>query len=154
LDTGSGNNTITVQATTGPLTIGGAIGGTDRVLVGDAGGSVQAIRGALLVEHLGGSTNLPIDNTNDSTSPPNWALRTDGFSGFMDNLAPAEIQYYFITSVDVFGGDGTDIFTISNTLNIPTSLYTGSGQDRVRVQATTGPLEIVGFSGTDNITVG
>src|SRR5262245_55627086 len=63
-----------------------------------------------------------------------------------------------VTGLKVYGGSGGNTFTVANTSNFyfpsATFLYTGSGNDTVNVERTTGRLNVVNPGGQDSVWVG
>jgi Ca2+-binding RTX toxin-like protein len=165
---GSGINTVTVQATTQPLTVGGlgtdtinvqatgaaltidGHGRTDTVTLGSTG-TVQNITGPVAVSNSVGSIALTVDDSADPTGQT--ATLSDSA---LVGLAPAPISYVApdVVSLLVKGGLGGNTFTVSST-STPTTLDSGRGDDVVNVAATdgAGPLTIDGQRGHDIVTI-
>jgi hypothetical protein len=153
LNWGGGNNEINVLATTGALSINPNGTGRAQVRVG-AAGSVQGLQGHLFVEALGTHATLIVEDWAD-TNARAPLLRAVNNTGFINNLAPAEIQYVFLDNVTVYGGSGVNTFTVSNT---PSSiqfiqLFTGNGNDSVGVEQTTSPLGVILGTGNDTVNL-
>jgi hypothetical protein len=169
LSTGTGNDTVNVEATTGALYVQNP-GGQDSVYVGSngsaLGGNVQGINGAVTV--LGpGDTVLTVDDSGDSTGRTatlsNSPFAFGSFIGAVTGLAPAPIEWIpagstdgGVTGLTVYGGSGGNTFTITGTSNFSnaTTLSTGTGNDTVNVEATTGLLSVNNSGGQDSVYVG
>jgi hypothetical protein len=154
LATGSGNNQINVQATTGALTVNDQ-GTQDAVNVGQ-GGSAQGIKGALTVTSTGSHTKLSVDDHLDHTGRVVTMDVANG-SGTITGLAPVTITYpeAAVSSVSVGGGDGGNTFNVQNTAgNATTTINSGAGKNFVNVRRTTGALVVNGQSGPDLVDVG
>jgi autotransporter-associated beta strand protein len=120
--------------------------------VGEPFRGTQGIRGTVTVWNPRGDTRLSVYDGGDLTGR-NVTLPPGTISG----LAPADINYYTyaINSLFVTAGAGGNTFTVTNTAAVyTTTLFTGSGNDTVNVQGTTGPLQIRGGSGDATINVG
>jgi hypothetical protein len=168
LITGTGNDVVNVQGTTGALYVVNP-GGQDSVYVdsnGSApGGNVQGIKGNVFV-YGAGATSLLVDDRGDTT-PCNATLSDVAFaggrSGTITGLAPADISWIptgsatgGVTDLTVFGGSGGNTFTVTNTSAFygSTTLRTGSGNDTVNVEGTTGALRVFNPGGQDSVYVG
>jgi hypothetical protein len=160
LSTGTGDDIVNVEATTGTLYLDNA-GGVDHVYVGSNGsplnGTTQNIHG--FVDAYGaGSTYLYVDDSADSTTQ-----KATLYDGQITGLAPANIAWTptssptgGVVSVLVYGGSGGDTFTVANTSKLYnfTLLSTGTGNDTVNVEATTGALYLDNTGGVDHVYVG
>jgi hypothetical protein len=149
LNSGRGSdNTVNVQATTGPLNVASAdpvgVATTVKVAAGSPG-SVQGMRGVLTVANAsgaGGLIDLVVDDTGDATRHADVRISESVISG----LAPAEIRYTQsnLKGLTVNGGSGGNTYTITNTPSngsfpaLTTTLNTGTGTDTVHVQRTGG----------------
>ena len=162
LSTGSGDDKGFVQASTGPLTVS-STGGADVVTIGNAG-SLQGIKGTVLVQNPPSFTDLIIDGSADTT-PVNATMAIVTISGVQQGritgLTPpsAEIDYVAgdLNSLEVKAGSAGG--TVTNTMSLPGSLHTttldlGAGGYTVNVQGTAGALIINGGSGNDTVKVG
>ncbi len=69
LNTGTGDDAVSVHTTSGPLNINGT-DGRDSVIIGDASYGVQGIYGAVYVSNTVGYTRLTLDDSADSASQP------------------------------------------------------------------------------------
>ncbi len=153
LNSGVGADTVTVQATDGPLKIDGQ-NDADTVTIGNAG-SVQGIKGVVSIANTRGLTALEVDDSADA------AARVATISATaITGLAPAAINYVAndLNALTVNGGAGGNTFTVANTpggAGVPTTtLNSGTGADDVNVEATTGPLTVEGQNGADTVTIG
>jgi hypothetical protein len=150
LNTGTGNDTVGVQATQRSLTINGQ-GGRDQVSLGKQG-NAQGIVGNVSVTNANGSTALTIDDSADQ-APCNATLNATSLQG----LAPGQISWVAacLSSLVIKGGVGGNTFTVFDTPrnNVPvtTTLSTGGGNDTTTVRGAKGPLIINGQAGNDRI---
>jgi hypothetical protein len=168
LSTGTGNDMVNVEATTGALAIANP-GGQDSVYVGSngssLGGNVQGIHGVVLVGGVG-ATALTVDDGGDTTGRAATLSNSPFFGGFLGGvtgLAPASIAWVptssasgGVTGLAVYGGSGGNTFTVTNTSNFfgSTLLNTGTGNDTVNVEGTTGTLTDYNPGGQDTTVVG
>ena len=146
LTAGSGNDSVTIRSTSGPVNFNGN-GGTDLVSVGDAG-SVQGILGAVTL------INPPAYNTiivDDSADPTGRAVTfdnyTDGmgfFFGTIVGLAPAAISYKpgdtSFSGITVNTGYGADAINLANPAYRGILLNTNGGDDSVTIGTLTGSV--------------
>ena len=120
LSTGTGNDTVNVQALQGSLAIYGQ-NGADTVNIGSLapalGGNVSAIGGSVSVANSSGSTTLVVDDSGDTTAR-SAVITNSSISG----LAPGTINYANLSSLTVRtgvgGGNSTNIQSTSVTTNI------------------------------------
>jgi hypothetical protein len=161
LQTGAGNDTVNVLATTGPLYLDGE-NGTDTVTIGSLapglGGTLANIAGPVNVDNSSGGTTLRVDDSGDTVGKT--ATLTDGL---LTGLAPAAISWHPTASttggvnfLDILGGSGGNTFNVANTSNLDfgTRIQTGAGNDKVNVQATTGVFSVYNNAGSDTVTIG
>jgi hypothetical protein len=142
---GSGQNTINVVATGGPVTIesNNSSVGSDIVNV-TFNHSAQNILGPLtLTQQPGtrsGSTALTVDDSSDGLGGKNVTISATALTG----LTPAAIQYSSseLSSFTVDGGAGKNTFTINDPSTSPFTLNLGNGGSTVNIQATAGPVAI------------
>jgi hypothetical protein len=160
LDTGSGSDTVNLKATSGhTLTIQGQAG-FDLVNIGN-NGSLQGIQAEVDVDagpFIGGSNRvqLTVDDSAD-TSARNVSMggapSTPGdfvIAGLIPGdpfdipfTDPIEYGAAHTQFVEVEGGSGSNTYTVTNTIPTgTTSLDTGTGNDPVFVQGTSGQLII------------
>jgi hypothetical protein len=165
-----GADQFNVQATAGALVIDGW-GYPTTVMVGSqapvAGGTLANIKGAISIDpSQAGDTWLIVDDSGDIT-PRTAEVGTNSLTG----LSPAPIVWQNnyddgygdytpgVYSLWVYGGSGGTTSDVTNTppcfdWGTETFLRTGSGNDTVNVQATSGPLAVYNTGGTDTVTVG
>jgi hypothetical protein len=152
---GRGLNTVNVEDLPAnvPLTI--TCASADTINLGKAG-SVQSIAGPVVI---GGGPDLFDLNIDDSADRVGRFVAIRPTSVF--GLAPAAITFAQIALGDltIKGGSGGNTFNITNTFNDQqsasiTTLDTGSGNDKVNVQRTSGWLFVNGDAGSDTVTVG
>jgi hypothetical protein len=156
--TGPGNDTVNVQATTGPVSIAGQ-GGVLAINVGQNFGkpnsTVEFIKSTVPVSNPNGSFDLAVDDAGGPATP-NVTLGVNAQQlGFISDLAPAMILYAqgAANRVDVSGPQTATTYTITDTAKIQvTSLSTGNGKDTVDVLATTTQL-FVDTQGAPGATV-
>jgi Ca2+-binding RTX toxin-like protein len=165
LDTGTGTNTVNVEATTGTLTV--FTQGHDSIYVGSngsaLGGNVQGIQGRVQVSG-GGAATLTVDDGGDTTSRAATLSNTPSlFVGAITGLAPALIEWVptssvtgGVTGLTVYGGSGGNTFTVAGTSNFyaSTTLSSGAGNDTVNVENTTGALYVSNPGGNDTVWIG
>jgi hypothetical protein len=157
LDTGSGNDTVYVQATSVPLTVktltspGGS--GNDQVIIGSAGW-LSGIYAPVTVYNGPSRDHLLIDDSADQANHPNVVINENGITG----LAPAALNFssFSINTLEVRGGGGfTTTYTISGTpANDSMSLTTGNGTNTVSLQGISVPTTLNGNAAGTNTLVG
>jgi len=141
INTGSATNAVTVQATSGPLTIQGH-GGNDAVDIGGALQSVANILGSVTVRDTAATTTLGVDDFADTTPHSAVTLSNTALIG----LAPAPIFYQAsglapTQSLEVTTGQAPDTITITNTpLFTSLGVSNSTGTEQVNVQGITGEL--------------
>jgi Ca2+-binding RTX toxin-like protein len=152
---GAGSDTFSVTQTPtgGPTTIVDANGGTDTATIGNAG-SVKGINAPVTVQNSGaaGSIALTVDDSKDASARTPTLSNTQ-----LTGLAPALIAFSNLKVLTVNGGTGGNSFTLTNTPpGITTNLNSGTGKDKVFVQATGAgsTLTIDGQGGTDAVSLG
>jgi hypothetical protein len=133
LTTGSGDDTVNVQATGSNMHVGGVItnlsssGGHDTVNVGN-NGSVQGIRGDLYVENPPWYTTLNINDSADTTAReatlssfvnPNDSENNRHLWGTITGLAPASINFEWedldLTSPVNISAGGTVVWSVNQS---------------------------------------
>jgi hypothetical protein len=127
-------DTVSVQATTGPLTTEGG----HSVSLGT--GTLTGLQGAVTVQPNGNSS--PVLNVNDSSDTiPNFVTLQNGLiSGF----ASVTINYTGVSQVNVYGGSGSNAYDIEDPAAPLTDISTGSALGQVKVGSTTNPVIING----------
>jgi acrosin len=160
LNSGIGNDQVNVQATSTPVSIDGDAG-NDTVTIGSMapslGGTLTNIAGPVSVSNTSGSTQLIVDDSGDSTGRTATITNSS-----LTGLSPAAISYSSpglfgpgVNSLEVDGGSGGNTFNILSTAaGTPVSIFSGTGNDAVNVQATSGSVAIDGENGQDVVTIG
>jgi Ca2+-binding RTX toxin-like protein len=122
------------------------------ITVGHPSIGVQQINGAVSISNPGrGTPTLTADDSGDTAAGRNVTISTMSITG----LAPATISYTGISALTVKGGSGGNTFIVAGTpANATTTLDSGSGNDTVTVQNTSGPLTVNGGGGSDTVTIG
>ena len=158
LDTGSGADTINVQAISAPLTID-TLSGTglvsSTVTVGNAG-SLAGIAAALTIHNNPSRDTVIINDDTDSTNRT-VTVSSSGITGL--SAYPINFTNFSVSDLTVNGGTGTNSYTITDTpAAFSMRLNTGTGADTVAVRATSALLTVDtlagGFSTTAAVTVG
>jgi hypothetical protein len=165
INTGTGNNTVDVDATgTNTLNITGQ-GGLDTVTLGAAAGvGMQNLAGTINVTNPLGITVLTLDDSEDTVGQ-DATITDNGTNGSVTGLSPATINYIDddISSLTINGGSGGNTFTFDGTLTnifVPsptvTTLNTGIGDNTVDVTASNAGslLAIDGEGGFDTVDIG
>jgi hypothetical protein len=127
LNSGTGNDTVNVEATGGALDIHGQAG-NDTVSITN-GGLMSGIQGAISIDNVGGLTALTLDAHAELASHT-FDLTAGGATSTFTNLSPAPITY---TTADISpltidtGPSGTQVMNIdfSNGNPIPTATVPG-----------------------------
>ncbi|HEX8911692.1 MAG TPA: hypothetical protein VF796_04985 [Humisphaera sp.] len=137
IETGHGNDTVTVRRTTGRLFVNG-VAGIDVVKVSN-NGSAQGIKNAVEVSNPFGLTTLMVDDTG-ATLPRNVTLDADvnpadatKAMGRINGIAPAQISYRLndVKLLAVSTGSGNDSFYVHATqVRTETLLNGGKGGDQ------------------------
>jgi hypothetical protein len=150
--------TITVLATTGPLTINA---GTDQN-TNIGAGNVQSIHGAVSVSNADADdgSSMLVDDSTDTTGRNAVVATTAGSSLSVTGLSPAPIFYSNAVADSGFGlnaGNGNDTLTIgSGVFDESDTINCGGGNDSVTVPSNYGgpPGMIVnGQDGNDTLTL-
>jgi hypothetical protein len=160
LNTGPLNDTVSVRATHGPLTIEGQ-SGADSVSVGYQG-NAQAVQGDLTITNAQGQTTLSVDDSADMTARQVKIDRyqpdpNDTFYGKVSGLTAAAVsfrQLSIVSPATLKGGRGGNTYTIMDTPKVDINLQCGTGNDTVALQRNHGAVNVMGQSGSDQITVG
>jgi hypothetical protein len=149
LETGNGNDTVNVQATTQPLTVNLVGGGT--INVGSTARTLDSIQGTVTLNQFFGSGTL---NVNDDGSTAAQTYTLDGGSMTRTGAGLISFPNEFFT-IFVNGGQGTNVYDVQGTEHFfTTTLNTGNGRDSVNVQTTNGPLTVNPGTGTDLVNIG
>ena len=173
INTGSGNDTVAILSTGGPLFLNTSDGndtvniqsigayatvnqgnGSDIVTVGSkapaSGGLLSGIVGLLSIVGGPGTMSLTIDDSAD-TAGADWTLSNSLLTGFVTG---SSIFYSGLQSLTLNLGSGGNTLTISGTGANTTTVSTGNGADVVNVLATTGPLTLSLGAGNDVVNLG
>jgi hypothetical protein len=161
LNTGNGNDTVNVQATTttAPLTVNGGGTGADVVNVGNAN-SVAGLQAPLTLNNDPDWWHVNVNDLADNVTHPNVQLTGTALTGL---AADINFEQNSLNGLTITVGNGNNNWTVANTAfsgfigGNPTVLNTGNGTDTVFVQATTttAPLTVNGGgSGNDVVSVG
>jgi hypothetical protein len=153
LNTGTGADTVRVQANTAPLTVDTLAGSgfsSSAVTIGNAG-SLAGIGAAVTVHNGPSYDTLTIDDTADIGSHSAVMIGSGGVTG----LAPSPINFTSLSvrTLTINGGKGTNTYTVAATpvqSSGSVTLNTGSGPDTVYVQANTAVLTVDTLSGDAN----
>jgi hypothetical protein len=140
-DAGSGNSyTIesTAAGTTTTIQNSGGVGGSDTIILGNAGNAQQINGPVNIVYGLSGSTttaSVTLDDSADSSVDYEATISSAAITG----VAPAMVSYSGpIADLTIDGGTGANTYTINGlpTATGPTTLNAGTGNDTVNVAAT------------------
>lgn len=154
LSTGTGNGTVNVYATQGTLYDDNP-GGGDTTNLGV--GNTSNLNGFVSVTGEG-ATSLDVNDSQDTTGRTvtmgDGTLSGLGSGGIL--WTPTSSRTGGVTSVEVQGGSGANIFNVNNTSNLYSGTYlsTGTGADAVYVLATQSGLDVYNPGGQDNTYVG
>jgi hypothetical protein len=159
-------NQVDIHATSGPLYVDGSVT-TQEVSIGSAApfvnegvGTLDNINGLIDVfnSSSSGSSSMGVDDSGNTSAKTATLL-----DGQIYGFAPAPIFWSpsasltgGVNEIEIYGGGGGNTFNVLNTSNLYylTFIFMGRGNDSVNVQATTGPLLIDGYRGTDTVTIG
>jgi RTX calcium-binding nonapeptide repeat (4 copies) len=161
LNTGLNSDFVNVHATFGPLTVNGQ-SGLDKIDVG-LNGSTQTIHGPLTVTNAGGYSGVTVDDSNDTVARTVIVyknLAATVISGLTPggdiSLVSSQLRFLIIRA-----GAGGNTFRIHDTPfssyapgGAVTDVITGTGNDLVTVDGTTGPLGLNGSGGLDTVNIG
>jgi hypothetical protein len=131
LNTGPGTDTVSIQATTGPLTVVSTGGNAQDVVNLGSNGSVQNIRGAVAIENPPDLSSVVVDDWADaqrrSLTLSNYTPPRDTSFGQIADLAPAPIKYEYddTRTVTIKTGAGGVNASVSNT-GVPTVALVGN----------------------------
>ena len=161
LNTGSNSDFVNVHATFGPLTVNGQ-SGLDKIDVG-LNGSTQTIKGPLTVTNAFGYTGVTVDDSNDTVARTvimykNLAATViSGLTPGGDiSLISSQLRFLIIRA----GAGGNTLrihdtpFSLFSPGGAVTDVITGTGNDLVTVDGTTGPLGLNGIGGLDTVNIG
>jgi hypothetical protein len=167
LVTGAGNDNVTVDGTSGPLTVDGG-GGLDTVKIGT--GSLQNFGSSVTVANTGGYSAVTVDDSADSSQARTVIMYNNGppggfytvISGFYSG-GDILVHGSDLSSLTIRAGNFGNTFRIHDTpiSNTPggltTKVFTGGGPDNVTIDGTTGALvlDVQGAAqGLNSVTVG
>ena len=166
--TGHGNDTVNVQATTGALDVGNG-GGSDTVTIGSLapslGGTLAGINGLVFVsDNPGASTALIVDDSGDSTNRTATVARGSSSSSMtLTGLGNTGIIYYGLTvpSLTIEGGSGADTWDVNATESgSTTTINAGNGSNTFVLTPASaslgnvqGAVTLHGGTGTNTLTV-
>jgi hypothetical protein len=164
VSTGAGNDTVTIDGTTGPLYVEGA-GGSDTVNIGT--GDLHNIRSSVTVTNTGGFSAVSVDDHSDKESARTVLLynngAANGISTVIDGFptgADIVLRGSELSSLSMRAGDLGNTFRIHDTPTsatpggLRTTVSTGAGNDTVTIDGTTGPLWVEGTGGADTVYIG
>jgi hypothetical protein len=155
LNTGTGFNLVSVQATSGALSIQGH-GGGSNVIISSTAGQLNTIQGNVAVSDTAPKTDLFVDDRNDSTSRTVSLTNTT-----LTGLSPGQISYQpgGLNSLTVDTGTGApDTITVNvdpfnktplrlTTLNMDTI----TGTEQLSVLGLAGNLNVAGNDPTNAV---
>jgi hypothetical protein len=136
LNTGSGTDTVNVQATRVgvPLTVNGGGLGNDVVNLG-LNNSLANLLGAVTIYNGPSYFHVNVNDSADTTNHSNLVLTYGSLTG----LAPAAINFGVasINALTINGGSGNNTYTVNGPQGfLGDTLNTGNGSDLVYVEAT------------------
>jgi acrosin len=159
LQTGAGNDSVSVRKTTGDLYLNGQAG-SDRVTVGNAG-SVAGINGYLDVSSADGTVALTVD---DSSDPAGKSMTLTGSS--LTGLTPTLLNFTAseLSSLAIETGAGNDSLAVASAPLMPVTFNAGGGNNSLVgpnaddtwdiTGSNSGTLGNVTFLGVRNLTGG
>jgi hypothetical protein len=148
IDTGIGNDAVTIEAILGTTTIKTGVG-DDAITLGGNQQTVNHINASLAVIGGAGHDLLNIDDSGDATNNVGLLDETKLIGLGMSN----QVDYGSIEVVNIALGVGSDTFTIAGTPLEQTLLDTSSGNDMVHVKAIAGQTTVKTSDGNDVIQV-
>jgi hypothetical protein len=156
LNTGSGNDTVTVLGTNfnAPLTVNGGRG-TQVVNVGN-NGSLASFFSAVTVNDPFATAHLTVDDSADPT-PRSTTFAPIVLTDTSLNLADIHFGANALAGLTILGGRGTNLYLVENTPSTAVVLNTGNGDDEVDIFATAarGSRTVnAGGRGNDHVNVG
>jgi hypothetical protein len=156
INTGSSGDQVNVLGThSANLNIvGKAFGGF--VTIGN-NGNLNNIQSTIDVTNPPSFTGLEVDGS--ASSPQNVTLSVDqaGGVGFIDGLAPQEIQYNTTDLSELIlqgSSKGGNTWNVQDTAGLFDGTTIETHGDTVNVLGTTGQLQVLGFGGVDRVNVG
>lgn len=164
---GDGNDRIQIGSSSvgQPITVNAGAGDSNVVILSYAARNLNTIQGHVRVFEREGKTNVVLyDDLN--TAPRNFDIGsqhlrfgTRAFLTYAEARAPAEI----VDAVSIQGGSGGNTFDVHSTNSTFVRLFTGTGNDLVRVTEVSDPsysgrdagsLYVDGVNGVDQVIVG
>jgi hypothetical protein len=152
---GTGANTTTVDATgVGSTAYIYGQGSADTVTLGNSG-NTQNLNGSIGIGNVGGTTNLTVNDSADTTARTAILTNTQ-----LSGLTPAPVTYYNLSALTIDGGSGGNTLTVTGTpAGITTTINSGTGNNTTTVDATGNissqcALDIHGQGGADTVTLG
>jgi hypothetical protein len=164
LNTGAGQDTVSVFITSGPLTLNGQ-GNMDTVNIGLAG-HVSFIGNSVSVFNSGGFSAVTVDDSADPDAHTVIVYRTTVLNvpfTVIDGLptgADITLRSSQLSSLNIGAGSGGNTIRIHSTPyslvpgGLMTTVNTGSNNDVVTVDGTGGPLTLDGGGGMDTVNIG
>jgi parallel beta-helix repeat protein len=147
LNSGAGNDSVYVQATSGSLTVNG-VAGSDTVILGSRapvlGGTLANLLGTVQVGNQAGSTSVLLDDSGDSTGQ---SLGISNQAVYLFGLAHPLLNYTAgqAKALTVLGGRGDDTFAVPNSVaGISLSLDGGPGSNTLSGPNTANTWQITG----------
>jgi hypothetical protein len=153
INTGTGSDTVNVQSTSAATTIAAGVTGTDIFNIGSnapaGSGVLDTIAGAIAVTGDGSAT-LNIDDTG-STSAQTGTLSSTALTG----LGSAGITYGGLSALNIGLGSGNDSLTVASTATgTPTTIDTGPGNNTVNILADASTTTVNNGGGSNTVNVG
>jgi hypothetical protein len=168
LKTGSGDDTVTLDAPTSKTTVATEAGndtikvraiavatqvdggeGNDLIQIGDTSNTVDQIAQLLQVQGGAGNDELRVNDLGDTNQ--NWGTITGTTLNGFDMTG--QVQYGTVEFVNLQLGSGQDVVTVAGTHTQKTQINTGAGVDYVRVQAIAGETTLNTEAGADQIVI-
>jgi acrosin len=148
IDTGSGNDNISIASITGATTLKTG-SGDDSTIIGNSSRTLSTIANSLIVKGEAGQDSLIVDDSGDKADSVG-SLSDQSIVGL--GLS-STISYGSIEAIDIKLGAGSDRFTIVGTSSQQTKLSTGEGQDVINIEAISGETTVKAEAGDDVIVV-
>jgi hypothetical protein len=152
--TGNGTNTISCPIAALSAIQIDTVDGLDSVTIKPSSPTFLSL--AVTILNREGATDLSVDDSLDLASRT-VILSADSLSGLGQTTIAFDPAH--LHSLSIAGGADNNSYLIENTPaaagnNVPTTLLTGKGSDTVSVLGTTGPLDIEGVNGRDQVVLG
>ncbi|HEY1686787.1 MAG TPA: hypothetical protein VGG19_18645 [Tepidisphaeraceae bacterium] len=146
INTNDPTNVIDILNTTAPTSIVSPVGATDIINIGD-NGSLSAILFPITITGDGNDT-VNIDDSAD-TNAVTATLSATSLIG----MAPAEIDYSAIATLNLNFGSGSDSLAVTNTATSTTNINMNGGNDSVSLQQDAGPTNINMGTGNNTLAI-